>query len=94
MAVVKRIESRTVWVVGRMVPGGSWTPAAEHAPGAREVTMRLTIESDGFGFLLLQEAHDGSVFADHWCESLAEAEAAASKWYGVHPEDWVRTDAP
>jgi hypothetical protein len=89
MTVVKRIAGHTVRVGGTQHSG--WLPggAAEPLPTpVRDVTFNIEIDFDGYGYLLCYCSTDGSLYADTWHETLADAEEVAGELFGVRDEQW------
>jgi hypothetical protein len=89
MGVVKRVAAHTVRVGGAQHSG--WLPvgAAEPLPTpVRDVTFDIEIDFDGSGYLLCYRSTDGSLYADTWHETLADAEEAACELFGVRAEQW------
>jgi len=79
----------------RMMVGGDqhrgWLPPGASLPlpePVREVTVDVSIEEDDAGFFLITSSTDRSIFGDTWHETLASAERAAFKRFGITPADW------
>ena len=69
-----------------------WLPPVAARPlptPIRDVTVDLSIESEGPGFLLIVScAEDGRLSSDTWFDHLADAVEAAELEFGVRPEQW------
>jgi len=89
MSVIKEIKNFKVAISGEQHMG--WLPAGASNPlptPTREVVLNITIEHDGFGYLLCYASSDGGIFGDTWHETLEDAESEASEYFGVHLDDW------
>ncbi len=54
----------------------------------REVLLDVEIQFDDYGYLLCYSSQDGSLSADTWHVSLAEAEQVAAEKFGVQASAW------
>lgn len=89
MAVVGRVDNFRTTFGGE--PHSGWLPPGAATPlttPIREVVLNFVIESEGSGYLLIVDSADGSVRADTWHESVAEAQAQAWYSYRVPPSAW------
>lgn len=53
-----------------------------------DVSLNLTIESDGAGYLLCWVSSDRSVAGDLWYQDLPDAELSATENFGVAKNQW------
>ncbi len=89
MKVIKKIINFKVITGGEQHTG--WLPLNASKPQptpVRAVFLNITIESDGFGYLLCYTSSDGSIVGDFWYEHLEDAESAAFEYFGVISNDW------
>jgi len=89
MKLIKEINNYKVSTGGEQHTG--WLPANASKPQptpVQEVSLNITIEHDGSGYLLCYTSSDGSIFGDFWHENLEDAESAASEYFGVKSNDW------
>ena len=89
MKVIKAIKSYKVTIGGKQHTG--WLPANASKPQpipVQEVFLNISIEHDGFGYLLCYTSTDGGIFGDTWYETLNDAESAAFEYFGVKSNEW------
>jgi hypothetical protein len=69
-----------------------WLPPGAAIPlptPIRHLTLDITIETEGRGYLLVFAAREDPDFEnDYWFESLDDAEASALKWFGIGNSQW------
>jgi hypothetical protein len=74
------------------VEHSGWLPPGAAIPlptPIRHLTLDITIETEGPGYLLVFAAReDPSFFNDYWFDALDRAEAAALEWFGIGPGHW------
>jgi hypothetical protein len=89
MKVIKEIKNYKVTIGGERHTG--WLPANASIPQpkpAQEVLLDISIEHDGFGYLLCYTSSDGGISGDTWHETLHDAESAASDYFGLKSNEW------
>ena len=92
MSIVKRVVGLPLQFGGEEHEG--WLPPGAARPlptQVRHVVLDIEIEFDGHGYLLCWMSRDHSVVGDTWHQSLADAEKAATKNFGVQPLQWQIT---
>ncbi len=91
MRVLKKHASGIAHTYGGEEHRG-WLPPGAAIPlptPVRTVTLDMTIEAEGPGYLLVFAAREDPEFGnDYWFDTLADAEAAALDWFGVGPDQW------
>lgn len=91
METVKFLNGRQLRIGG--IAHSGWLPpgAAKPLPTpVRELVLNLEILFDGHGYLLCYASADGTLFGDTWHESLADAEHAASLYFGIDFREWIQ----
>jgi hypothetical protein len=89
--VVQHVNAFPVTLGG--VPHSGWLPPGAAIPlptPVRKVSLDIEVQFDGFGYLLLYSAPDGSFHGDTWHQTLADAETAARNAFGVQSADWQK----
>jgi hypothetical protein len=90
MTVIKFIKGQPVRIGGEQHTG--WLPPGAAVPlptPTRDIRLDVEIQFDGCGYLLCFSSTDGTVFGDRWHESEADAEAAATEYFGIAPSEWT-----
>jgi hypothetical protein len=91
MKVLKRMTGLSRQFGGEEHVG--WLPPGAARPLPTPITQHVLdfeITGDGGdGFLLCYESRDGQVCGDNWFQTVAEAERAASEWFGINPSQWA-----
>ncbi len=59
-----------------------------HVEASRQVSFDISIEFDGYGYLLCCVTESGDLFADTWHKTIEEAEVAAYEEFGIEGKDW------
>jgi hypothetical protein len=89
ITVVKQILGHHVTVGGE--PHSGWLPESAATPlptPANDVAFNITIEFDGYGYLLCNASEDGALANDSWYKTLEDAEQAAVENFGVRADQW------
>jgi hypothetical protein len=89
MTVVKQILGHHVTFGGKTHSG--WLPQGAMIPRptpTRDVTLNITIESDGAGYLLCWASSDLEITGDLWFQTLDDAERAATENFAVTADQW------
>ncbi|SIO61381.1 hypothetical protein SAMN05444166_6743 [Singulisphaera sp. GP187] len=90
MSVIKRVSGVSYVYGGE--PHRGWLPPGAAIPlptPVHRVTLDITIEEEGPGYLLIITAQGDSSFAsDSWFDTLTGAESMALEWFGIAPDQW------
>ncbi len=89
MKVIKEIKNYKVTIGGKLHTG--WLPANASNPQptpVQKILLNISIEHDGFGYLLCYTSSDGGISGDTWHETLNDAEFSASEYFGVRSTEW------
>lgn len=86
---MKSIRNRPVSIGGEGHSG--WLPSGASTPlptPVRHLLFNFEIQFDEDGYLLCDDSTDGTVSGDTWHPTLAEAEKAATDWFGILTAEW------
>ena len=90
MAILKRVLGLTIRFGGEEHSG--WLPAGAAKPlptPIEDVLMDVEIDSDPSGCFLCWTSRDGMRCGDTWHQTLAEAEAAGYRYFGIEQDQWA-----
>lgn len=89
MTLVKRVTGLPFRFGGEEHSG--WLPSGAAKPlptPTEDVLLDVEIDAIPGGFLLYWKSQDGERFGDTWHRSIAEAEAEASRYFGIRQDQW------
>jgi hypothetical protein len=91
MTIVQQVLGHHVTFGGE--PHSGWLPQGATMPRptpARDVALNITIEFDGFDYLLCWVSTDNDVHGDLWYQTLEGAEQKALEDFGVRSDQWQK----
>jgi len=69
-----------------------WLPEGAAMPlptPTRDVILDVSIEFDGYGYLLIYHSTDHSICGDLYYSSVTEVQNAAFELFGIEPSQWI-----